>query len=164
MSFRLVPKSVTLNDLERRNGPYFALCHRTRVRCRRKCSRSLSHLLISSLSSGLCQNLKRVINMCNCYIGLTWQRLVRIFTLFALQYVTDSGKAPILRNEGHERRTPEGKSRNTPVVGPVRRYPSTWARPPVFKTVKPTKERIRGVGTRPSTSVKIRGKKRRKRK
>jgi len=29
-SFRLVPKSVTLNDLERRNGPYFALFHRTR--------------------------------------------------------------------------------------------------------------------------------------
>jgi len=25
MSFRLVPKSVTLNDLERRNGPYFGL-------------------------------------------------------------------------------------------------------------------------------------------
>ena len=25
MSFRLVPKSVTLNDLERRNNPYFAL-------------------------------------------------------------------------------------------------------------------------------------------
>jgi len=25
MSFRLVPKSVTLNDVERRNGPYFAL-------------------------------------------------------------------------------------------------------------------------------------------
>jgi len=25
MSFRLVPKSVTLNDLERRNGLYFAL-------------------------------------------------------------------------------------------------------------------------------------------
>ena len=25
MSFRLVPKSVTLSDLERRNGPYFAL-------------------------------------------------------------------------------------------------------------------------------------------
>jgi len=36
MSFRLVPKSVTLNDLERRNGPYFALFHRIRVRCRRK--------------------------------------------------------------------------------------------------------------------------------
>ena len=27
-SFRLVPKSVTSNDLERRNGPYFALFHR----------------------------------------------------------------------------------------------------------------------------------------
>jgi len=25
MSFRLVSKSVTSNDLERRNGPYFAL-------------------------------------------------------------------------------------------------------------------------------------------
>ena len=25
MRFQLVPKSVTLNDLERRNGPYFAL-------------------------------------------------------------------------------------------------------------------------------------------
>jgi len=28
MSFRLVPKLATLNDLERRNGPYFALLHR----------------------------------------------------------------------------------------------------------------------------------------
>jgi len=28
MSFRLVPKSVTLNDLELRNGPYFTLFHR----------------------------------------------------------------------------------------------------------------------------------------
>jgi len=28
MSFRLVPKSVTFNDLERHNGPYFALFHR----------------------------------------------------------------------------------------------------------------------------------------
>jgi len=27
MSFQLVPKSATLNDLERRNGPYFALFH-----------------------------------------------------------------------------------------------------------------------------------------
>jgi len=31
MSFRLVPKSVTLNDPERRNGPYFSLFHRTRA-------------------------------------------------------------------------------------------------------------------------------------
>ena len=28
MSFRLVSKSMTLNDLEWRNGPYFALFHR----------------------------------------------------------------------------------------------------------------------------------------
>jgi len=28
MGFRLVPKSVTLNDLERRNGRYFALFQR----------------------------------------------------------------------------------------------------------------------------------------
>ena len=28
MSFRLVPKSVTLNQLKRRNGRYFALFHR----------------------------------------------------------------------------------------------------------------------------------------
>jgi len=31
MSYRLVPKSVTLNDLERRNGRYFALFQRIRV-------------------------------------------------------------------------------------------------------------------------------------
>jgi len=30
MSFRLVPKSVTLNDLERRNNGYFALFYRIR--------------------------------------------------------------------------------------------------------------------------------------
>jgi len=30
MSFRLLPKSVTSNDLERRNGPYFSFLHRTR--------------------------------------------------------------------------------------------------------------------------------------
>ena len=28
ISFRLVPISVTLNDLDRRNGPYFALFYR----------------------------------------------------------------------------------------------------------------------------------------
>ena len=52
MSFRLVPKWMTLNDLERRNSPYFALFHRIRVlhACgRKKSSRSLSHLLMSFL-------------------------------------------------------------------------------------------------------------------
>jgi len=46
MRFRLIPKSVTLNDLERRNGPYFALCHRIRVRCRRKTTQFQNLLLI----------------------------------------------------------------------------------------------------------------------
>jgi len=36
MSFRLVQISVTLNDRERRNGPYFALFCRILARCRRK--------------------------------------------------------------------------------------------------------------------------------
>ena len=36
MNFRLLAKSVILNDLERRNGRYIALFHRNRVRCRRK--------------------------------------------------------------------------------------------------------------------------------
>jgi len=36
MSFRLVLKSVTLNDLERRNGHHSALFRQIRVRCRRK--------------------------------------------------------------------------------------------------------------------------------
>jgi len=30
MSFRLVPNSVTLNELEQRNGRYHALFHRNR--------------------------------------------------------------------------------------------------------------------------------------
>jgi len=49
MSFQLVPKSVTLNDLERRNGSYFALFHRTRVRCRRKTITSVSKSTFDSL-------------------------------------------------------------------------------------------------------------------
>ena len=66
MSFRLVPKLMTLNDLERRNGRYIALFHcrkrsvaefmqesivfLVRVQCHRKeSSRSLSHLLMSFL-------------------------------------------------------------------------------------------------------------------
>jgi len=51
MSFRLVPKSVTLNDLERRNGVilrYFTEFGSFR-RALRKSWRSLSHLLMSFL-------------------------------------------------------------------------------------------------------------------
>ena len=49
MSFRLVPKSVTLNYLERRNGRYFALFQQFGYLpgALRKSSRSLSHLMSS---------------------------------------------------------------------------------------------------------------------
>jgi len=33
MRFRLAPKSVTLNDIERRNSPYFVLFHRIEAHC-----------------------------------------------------------------------------------------------------------------------------------
>jgi len=50
MSFRFVPKSVTLNDLERRNGVILRCL--SEFGCLpgalRKSSRSLSHLLMSS--------------------------------------------------------------------------------------------------------------------
>jgi len=49
MILRLVPKSVTLNDLERRNGRYFALFQRTRVRCRRKTITWVSKSTFNSL-------------------------------------------------------------------------------------------------------------------
>ena len=52
MSFRLVSKLVTSNDLERRNGRYFALFQRILVAVGAH-SRSLSHLLVSSCSSML---------------------------------------------------------------------------------------------------------------
>ena len=50
MSFRLVPKSVTLNDLERRNGVILRWFSEFRylLGALRKSSRSLSHLLMSS--------------------------------------------------------------------------------------------------------------------
>jgi len=50
ISFRLVSKSVTLNDLERRNGRYFALFQQIRVASAgalRKSSRLVSHHLMS---------------------------------------------------------------------------------------------------------------------
>jgi len=55
ISFRLVPKSVTLNDLERRNGRYFANSGSFRGALL-KSSRSLSHLLMISHSSRISPN------------------------------------------------------------------------------------------------------------
>jgi len=60
MTFRLVPKSVILNDVERRNGPIFCVISPNSVASGAHCvkvvedvvvknSRSLSHLLMSFL-------------------------------------------------------------------------------------------------------------------
>jgi len=64
MSFRLVAKLVTLNDLERRNGRYFFIISANSGSfrgARRKSSRSLSHLLMSSC-------LKDCISHMHCFI------------------------------------------------------------------------------------------------
>jgi len=47
MSFRLVPKSVTLSDLERRNGLYFAL-FRTNVVFAHICTQTINVRILSS--------------------------------------------------------------------------------------------------------------------
>ena len=46
MSFRLVPKSVTLNDLERRNGRYCALSYRIWQSCHQALSWSWRFLVL----------------------------------------------------------------------------------------------------------------------
>jgi len=66
MSLRLLPKSVTLNDLERRNGPCFALFHRIRVRCCRKIITSVSKSTFDSLTI-----LKRSAQLFSDYLGKT---------------------------------------------------------------------------------------------
>ena len=47
MSFRLVPKSVTLNDLERRNGRYFVSFQRIPVASGADCVKVHVRYLIS---------------------------------------------------------------------------------------------------------------------
>jgi len=66
MSFRSVPKSVTLNDIERHNGRYFALFHRTRVRCRRKTITSVSKSTFNSYD-----NIKTICELFSDYLGKT---------------------------------------------------------------------------------------------
>ena len=44
MSFRLVPKSVTLNDLERRNGRYFASFQRIPVASGAHCVKAVEDI------------------------------------------------------------------------------------------------------------------------
>ena len=85
MSFRLIPKSVTLNDLEWR---YFALFVQIQVALHRS-SRSLSHLLMSSctylvtcvLTAFLLTSCLRLCicseySSCGCYKGLHWDFVI----------------------------------------------------------------------------------------
>ena len=75
MGFRLVPKSVTLNDLERHNGVilrYFSEFDTFRGALR-KISRSLSHLLMSFWFSAChqqdfrrCRPMSRTARACSC--------------------------------------------------------------------------------------------------
>jgi len=62
MRFRLVPKSVTLNDPEWRIGPYFALFHGIRTRCRRKTITSVSKstLLLTVYDHTICTIILRL--------------------------------------------------------------------------------------------------------
>jgi len=46
MNFRLVPKSVTLNDLERRNGPYFACANSNSVASAAHCVKVVEDVVV----------------------------------------------------------------------------------------------------------------------
>jgi len=67
MSFQLVPKSVTLNDLERRNGRYFALFHRTWVRCRRETITTFQNLplIVYDYIKTICTIIQRLFGQTN---------------------------------------------------------------------------------------------------
>jgi len=49
MSFRLVPKSVSLNDLERRNGPYFCVISPNSVASGEHCVKVVEDVVLSRL-------------------------------------------------------------------------------------------------------------------
>ena len=63
MHFRLVPKSVTLNDLERRNGVFLRYFSEFAYLPGVLRSRSLSHLLMSSCMDYSTQNYKHYFNL-----------------------------------------------------------------------------------------------------
>ena len=51
MSCRLVPKSVTLNDLERRNGHYIVLCDEERLSVTKFMRESIAFCSTCTMSS-----------------------------------------------------------------------------------------------------------------
>jgi len=99
MSFRLVRKSVTLNDLERRNGRYFALFQRIRVAtiagALRKSSRSLAHLLMSSclFLVTLTFNLDIQTHRPNTSSVVNWRKFVQRFMPSIVEYESQESNA-----------------------------------------------------------------------
>ena len=80
MSFRLVPKLVTLNDLERRNGVtlrYFSQFGKL-PGALHKSSRSLSHLLMSS-----CTGTVKVSRLSEVRVGIRLSVRIRVSLSFS---------------------------------------------------------------------------------
>jgi len=50
MSFRLLPKSVTLNDLERRNGPYFCVISPNSVTSVAHCVKVVEYVVVKKFT------------------------------------------------------------------------------------------------------------------
>jgi len=95
MSFRLVPKWVTLNDLERHNGRYFALFQRIRVASRAHCVKVQVRYLISwcvikwiYTKSHCCNTLRNIVNHMIYFIMVAlWNRADHyIFALWFLSF------------------------------------------------------------------------------
>jgi len=74
-----VPKSVTLNDLERRNGRYFALCHRIRHRKTIIRPTSVSKPTFDSLdhTNMICAIIQRLFGRTNSYNSIWWAQMHR---------------------------------------------------------------------------------------
>ena len=79
MSFRLVPKSVTLNDLERRNGRYialFALLNLANLRCRKRSVAEFMQESIAFLVHVQCrrkESSRELSNLLMSFLLLSWK-------------------------------------------------------------------------------------------
>jgi len=69
---------VTFNDLERRTGRYFALFHRTRLRCRRKTiiSVSKSTLIVYDHTKTICAIIQRLFGQNKLIIRFDGRRCI----------------------------------------------------------------------------------------
>ena len=72
MSFRLVQKSVTLNDLERRNGPYFALFLPSLVISGARCVKVVDKAITIDNLRLLCL----VVNICRGTARCSWYKFL----------------------------------------------------------------------------------------